>query len=197
MVISSGTPNGKQRIARGCAARLPNALSRGRGIDFDTLEREIDWLFDCGSDGIVMAMVSEVLRLSGEERKALAEAACRFGLPRGSVTLSVGAESSFVAEGFARHAESVGATAVMAIPPVSIAIDEGELRRYYERILNVVAIPVIVQDASGYVGRPMSIALQAMLFNEYGPRILFKPERADWPAPQRVREHERRGASRS
>ncbi len=149
---------------------------RNEQIDYDTLEHEINWLFDCGSDGIVMAMVSEVLRLSGEERKALAEAACRFGLPRGSVTLSVGAESSFVAEAFARHAESVGATAVMAIPPVSIAIDEDELRRYYERILNAVSIPVIVQDASGYVGRPMSIALQAALFNHYGPRVLFKPE---------------------
>lgn len=149
---------------------------RNETIDFATLEREINWLFDCGSDGIVMAMVSEVLRLTSEERKALAEAACRFGLPRGSVTISVGAESSFVAEGFARHAESVGASAVMAIPPVSITIDESELRRYYERILNAVSIPVIVQDASGYVGRPMSIELQAALFNEYGPRVMFKPE---------------------
>lgn len=149
---------------------------RNETIDIATLEREIAWLFDCGSDGIVMAMVSEVLRLTGEERKALAEAACRFGLPRGSVIISVGAESSFMAQDFARHAESVGASAVMAIPPVSIAIDEDELRRYYERILHAVRIPVIVQDASGYVGRPMSIELQAALFNEYGPRVMFKPE---------------------
>lgn len=149
---------------------------RDERIDFDTLEREIAWLFECGSDGIVMAMVSEVLRLSSDERKALAEAACRFGLKHGSVTISVGAESSFVAEDFARHAESVGATAVMAIPPVSITIGEDELRRYYERILNAIHIPVIVQDASGYVGRPMSIELQAALFNHYGPRVQFKPE---------------------
>ena len=33
-------------------------------IDAETLEREIAWLFEQGSDGIVMAMVSEVLRLS-------------------------------------------------------------------------------------------------------------------------------------
>jgi 4-hydroxy-tetrahydrodipicolinate synthase len=39
-----------------------------------------------------------------------------------------------------------------------------------------VAIPVIVQDASGYVGKPMSIALQAELFNQYGERVMFKPE---------------------
>jgi 4-hydroxy-tetrahydrodipicolinate synthase len=145
-------------------------------IDYATLEKEIAWLFDCGADGIVMAMVSETLRLAGAEREALAEAACRFGRARGSVVISVGAESSYVAEQFARHAESAGAAAVMAIPPVSIGVGEEELRRYYERILHATALPVIVQDASGYVGRPMSIGLQAELFNTYGQRILFKPE---------------------
>ena len=33
-------------------------------IDFATLDREIDWLFENGANGIVMAMVSETLRLS-------------------------------------------------------------------------------------------------------------------------------------
>ena len=74
-------------------------------IDSATLEKEINWLFDSGADGIVMAMVSEVLRLSTEERHELAQLACRFGSPRGSVVISVGAESSIVAEGYAKHAQ--------------------------------------------------------------------------------------------
>jgi len=145
-------------------------------IDFATLEREIGWLFDHGADGIVMAMVSETLRLSSEERKALAQAACEISRSRGVVVISVGAESSRVAADYARHAESVGADAVMAIPPIATDADEAELERYYERILQAVSIPLIVQDASGYLGRPMSIALQARLFNEHGPRVMFKPE---------------------
>ncbi len=145
-------------------------------IDFVTIEKEISWLFDQGSSGIVMAMVSEVLRLSGRERGQLAEVACRLGGERGVVVISVGAESGHTAERYARHAESVGADAVMAIPPVSAVVSEDELKRYYERILKAVDIPVIIQDASGYVGKPMSIALQAELFNMYGQRILFKPE---------------------
>ncbi|MBE7555919.1 MAG: dihydrodipicolinate synthase family protein [Anaerolineales bacterium] len=145
-------------------------------IDFVTLEQEIQWLYDQGSDGIVMGMVSETLRLSSEERQQLAEAACRFGGERGVVVISVGAESSHTAEVYARHAEAVGAAAVMAIPPVSVGMVEDELKRYYERIIKAITIPVIVQDASGYVGKPMSIALQASLFNEYGQRVMFKPE---------------------
>jgi 4-hydroxy-tetrahydrodipicolinate synthase len=59
-----------------------------------------------------------------------------------------------------KHAQRVGADAVMAIPPVSVILGEAELAGYYRRIPTI-NIPVIVQDASGYVGRPMSIAMQA------------------------------------
>ena len=146
-------------------------------IDEQTLEREIGWLYDCGADGIVMAMVSEVLRLDGDERRKLAELACRFGTSRGAVVISVGAESAKVAEAYTKHAEGCGAAAVMAIPPVSVAVGEDELLRYYERIIRATEIPVVVQDASGYVGRPMSIPMQAKLLQTFGAeRVLFKPE---------------------
>jgi len=146
-------------------------------LDLETLEHEIAWLYDCGANGIVMAMVSETLRLDSEEREQLAAAACRFGVDRGVVVISVGAESSKVAERHAKQAESVGASAVMAIPPVSISIGESELLAYYQRIIAAIRIPVIVQDASGYVGKPMPIAMQARLLDEFGPeRVQYKPE---------------------
>jgi dihydrodipicolinate synthase/N-acetylneuraminate lyase len=146
-------------------------------LDLETLEREIAWLYDNDAQGIVMAMVSETLRLSSEEREALAAAACRFGKARGAVVISVGAESSKLAERYARHADSIGADAVMAIPPVSVRLGEGELLAYFKHIIAAVRIPVIVQDASGYVGTPMPIAMQARLLEEFGPeRVLYKPE---------------------
>ena len=146
-------------------------------IDAATLHREIVWLYECGANGIVMAMVSEVLRLSTPERKHLAELACKFGKNKGAVIISVGAESAIVAEDYARHAEQNGAAAIMAIPPVSIALLEDELMNYYRRIIRAVNIPTVVQDASGYVGRPMSIELQRRLLEEFSPdRVLFKPE---------------------
>ncbi len=145
-------------------------------IDYGTLEKEIHWLFDRGANGIVLAMVSEVLRLSGSERAELTEFACRQGTSRGTVVISVGAESSHTAESYARGAEQAGATALMAVPPIAVALGEEQLFEYYARIVRAVQIPLVVQDASGYVGRPMSIALQARLLDEFGPRVYFKPE---------------------
>src|SRR5687768_100462 len=169
--------NSSRRKLRGVLPVFQTPYHADETIDLATLEKEVGWLYDCGADGIVMAMVSEVLRLSSTEREELAEAACKFGSSRGVVVISVGAESSRVAERYAKQAETVGADAVMAIPPVSVILGEAELVAYYSRIIRAVSIPVIVQDASGYVGRPMSIAMQAQLLDEFGPeRVLFKPE---------------------
>ncbi len=173
-----------QPTLHGVLAVFQTPFHEDETIDFDTLKREIDYIYAHGADGIVMAMVSETLRLTESERLALAEAACEFNHRRGAVVISVGAESSVAAEHFARHAQRCGASALMAIPPVATAAGEDELRRYYARLLNCVEIPVVIQDASGYVGKPMSIALQAGMFNEFGTRVMFKPEAA--PIGQRL-----------
>lgn len=146
-------------------------------VDFDTLEREIAWLFERGANGAVMAMVTETLRLTHDERKAVAAAICRAADGRGDSVISVGAESTFAAVELAKQAESVGATAVMAIAPISVPPLADELIRYFERLVAAVSIPLVVQDASGYVGRSIGIASMARLLEEFGPeRILFKPE---------------------
>ena len=64
----------------------------------------------------------------------------------------------------------------MAIPPISRALSEDELRAYFEALLDEVSIPIFIQDASSYVGNPMSIGFQASLFETHGQRVLFKPE---------------------
>ena len=156
---------------------LQMAYHENETIDYDTLSREIDWIYERNADGIVLAMVSEWLRLSDEERRTVSQHAINASDKRGSVIVSVSAESAFVAVSQAQQAEQSGATAVMAIPPLSIALPEDELLHYYRRIIESVQIPVVVQDASGYVGLPMRVSTLAALLNEFGPqRVLFKPE---------------------
>ncbi len=166
-----------QRPLQGVLPVFQTPYHDDESIDWATLEREIDWLLEAGAHGVVMAMVSEYLRLDHNERRDMAARVVQHVGDRGTIIISVGAESARMAEENARHAESIGASGIMAIPPVSIAVGETELIKYYRRIIAACAIPVVVQDASGYVGRPMSIPMQAALLEEFGPeRIYYKPE---------------------
>ena len=77
-------------------------------IDPVVLEREIDWALEVGADGVVVAMVSEVLRLGYHGRRELASLVCQAVRGRGFTVISVGAESIAEAVEFAQHAEGLG-----------------------------------------------------------------------------------------
>lgn len=143
------------------------------------LRREIDWIFSTGADGLGTGMVSEIIRLSADERARLVEQLVEFTAGRGPVFMSVGAESGAVACGHAQAAERSGCDAVMAVPPMTSRLSPGELVNYFRAIAESVALPLIVQDASGYVGQPIPHAACVELLDRYGPeKIVFKPEAA-------------------
>ena len=65
----------------------------------------------------------------------------------------------------------------MAIPPVSTALPGDQLLEYFATLAESVDLPLIVQDASGYVGRPIPLEVCVQLLDRFGPdKILFKPE---------------------
>ncbi|WP_454141922.1 dihydrodipicolinate synthase family protein [Microbacterium lacticum] len=66
-------------------------------IDVAALRDEVDWLFDNGADGITIAMVSEIQRLTPTERVELTAAVTAAVRHRGPVVASVGAESTRIA----------------------------------------------------------------------------------------------------
>jgi 4-hydroxy-tetrahydrodipicolinate synthase len=164
------------REIAGVLAVFQTPFDEAGRIDRAELEAEFDWLFANGADGVVFAMVSEVLRLSSEERDELATLTCKLAAGRGVSVVSVGAESTPVAIRYAKHAQDAGANAVMATPPGLFRASEDELVGYFLAIAEAVTIPLVIQDASGYVGTPLSIMMQARLHAELGERVMFKPE---------------------
>ncbi|MGB8852733.1 MAG: dihydrodipicolinate synthase family protein [Pirellulales bacterium] len=148
-------------------------------IDEADLEREVDWVFTVGADGLGTGMVSEVLRLTAEERTRVAALLVGQAAGRGSVFMSVGAESGTSARANAVAAVEAGCAAVMAVPPLTTRLPAPALVDYFHGIAAAVPVPLIVQDASGYVGQSIPFAVYAELLDRHGPdKILFKPEAA-------------------
>lgn len=146
-------------------------------IDYPSLKRQVDWAYGLGVNGLATGMVSETLRLTSDERLQLTDRLVEISAGRGAVIKSVGAESIQQALVYARRAERAGCHGVMAIVPISTALPDREVLAYYRAIADAISLPVIVQDASSYVGKAISLEVYAELLEEYGPaKILFKPE---------------------
>jgi 4-hydroxy-tetrahydrodipicolinate synthase len=146
-------------------------------IDIATLRREIDWAYAQGADGLGTGMVSELLRLTFDERIALTHHIAEMSAGRGAVFAGVGAESTKQALVYAKAAEKAGCDAVMAVPPVTTGLPEDQLVDYFRALADGISLPVIVQDASGYVGKAIPLRVYVQLLDRYGPeKIVFKPE---------------------
>jgi 4-hydroxy-tetrahydrodipicolinate synthase len=146
-------------------------------LDVDSLRRQIDWAYQVGADGFGTGMVSELLRLTFDERVLLTEKLAEINSGRGPFFAGVGAESTKQALQYAQRAERAGADAVMAIPPISTRLPVFAVRDYFIALAEGVGIPLIVQDASGYVGQPIPIPVCVELLKRFGrDKILFKPE---------------------
>ncbi len=146
-------------------------------IDDESLKREIDWVYEHSCHGFGLAMVSELLRLTKDERVAITYQLAELNKERGAVIISIGAESTKEALFYGHHAEKGGCHAVMAIPPISSDLPDHALEKYFCTLADEINLPLIIQDASGYVGRPIGLDLLVKLLDKYGnEKILFKPE---------------------
>ncbi|CAN5429659.1 hypothetical protein BH10ACT7_BH10ACT7_07720 [soil metagenome] len=146
-------------------------------IDEAALVRELAWVSQQGVAGFTTGMVSELLRLEVGERRQLSEIVIDAAREHDLISIiSAGAESTKTAIGHARHAEQRGASGIMVNPPVTVGLSDEGLIEYYRAVIESVSIPVVVQDASGYVGRMIPLELQAQLLANFGEQVYFKPE---------------------
>lgn len=164
-------------MERGVYSVIQTPLDEHDNIDHVVLEREINWVIQCGVKGLVLAMVSEVMRFSAEERRIQWQSVLKIIDKRLPLIVSVGGESTAIAVGLAKLAEADGATALMATPPSNFPATSEEIFKYYSSILAATKIPLIVQDASNYMGQPLDLELYGRLIDQYGTdRVQFKPE---------------------
>ncbi len=149
-------------------------------IDRGALAAEIDWLLALGCDGVVIGMVSEILRLDRRDREELAEIVVDATAGRGPVIVAASAESTRSACALARHAARIGADAVMTNAPLLSSAPPEALVAHFTAVAEAAGeLPLVVQDASGYVGEPLPLDAMVRLLNAFDPvKVQFKPEAA-------------------
>ena len=98
---------------------------------------------------------------------------------RGATFAGVHAESTRQALVHAATAEKAGCDGIMATPPALSRASDQALFDHFRALAEAVDVPLIVQDASGYIGQAIGVSVYVRLLERFGPdKILFKPEAA-------------------
>ena len=136
----------------GCGTALVTPF-KGNRVDYDALERLIDWQIECGVDAlVVLGTTGEPSTLSGSERSAVIEcAAARCG---GRVPLIVGTGANDTRKAAAQSVEAqrLGADALLVVTPYYNKASWEGLIAHYLAVADSVELPVILYNVPGRTG---------------------------------------------
>jgi 4-hydroxy-tetrahydrodipicolinate synthase len=127
-------------------------------IDEESLRSEVQFNLRAGVHGLGLALGSELLKMTEDERQRVTRIVVDEVRGRVPVVVNTGAQSNVVAALYSRQAEELGASAVMCMPP-SMGVSGAEMRSYFKAISDAVRVPVWIQDTT-YVVVPAGVIRQ-------------------------------------
>ena len=130
-----------------------------KGIDFEDVENQTEWLIASGVHGIGIAMASEVYKLKERERDEVLISVVEAASGRVNIVMNTGAEGTDVAIQYFKRAEELGANALMIRPTSYTPTVASEHIDYFVRIAEQVSIPIFLQDY-GAVPVPPAMAVE-------------------------------------
>jgi 4-hydroxy-tetrahydrodipicolinate synthase len=136
-------------------------------VDLGATEAVIERFIEAGVDGISpLGSTGEFSHLTGDERKRFAEEVVRIVAGRVPLVVGVGAAGTKEMVELARHAEDVGADAVLVVSPFYWKIGEEALFKHFATVAESVEIPVVIYNLPMLTGIDLSPSLIARIAAE-------------------------------
>lgn len=132
---------------RGVFSAVATPFTAEEEIDEAALRQLVDRTIDGGIHGLVPnGSTGEFQAQTLEERKRVVEVVIDQAAGRVPVMPHVGALRTRDAVELAKHAESTGASAVMAVAPFYEPLELDEIKQYYRAVAEAVSVPVMIYN---------------------------------------------------
>lgn len=136
-------------ILEGCLTALVTPFRDGR-VDFEALERLVEWQIESGVDGIVaVGTTGESATLDVSEHVAVISAVVKAARGRVPVVAGAGGNATSEALALTKASEAAGAAALLQVTPYYNKPTQEGLFRHYEAIANATALPIILYNVPG------------------------------------------------
>lgn len=170
-------PAAESKPLRGIFIILATPYTAAKAVDYDDLAREVDFLDRCGVDGFVWPQVaSEYSSLSKDERMRGMEVIAKAARgKRAALVFGIQAPELAGALEYGRHAESLGADAVISTPPGN-AKSVDDVRAYYTALLETVKRPFVMQPTGGPKNLVVPVDTAVSLARAFPGRVSVKEE---------------------
>ena len=131
-------------------------------VDFEDLEREVEWMVEVGVNGVGIAVASEIFKLTDTERDEVLASVVKQAGGRVPVVMNTGAMGTDVTVHYSKRAEELGADALMIRPPSFVAMPAPQVVEFFDRVGAAVGIPIFQQDqATAQVTPSMAVEIAA------------------------------------
>jgi 4-hydroxy-tetrahydrodipicolinate synthase len=151
-------------------------------IDLETFGRVVDFLVRQSGESLCINLhLAESLNLTLEERQRLAAAAVEVAAGRSYVIVNVSTPGTDQAIALARHAEAIGADAVMAINPYHWKPTQDGLYEHFAAIMRATALPMLGYNSPlAQGGLSLAPATLVRLMTEFPQYIGLKEASHNW-----------------
>jgi dihydrodipicolinate synthase/N-acetylneuraminate lyase len=146
---------------------IPTAFAPDGTIDTKAQAALVEFAVEKGAHGLVcFGLAGEVFQLTPEERRILTNVIVTTAAGRVPVLVGVSTESTYTTRELATHAERAGVDGVVVPPPTIAKLSRTALRDFYLDVAGAVSVPIMLQDAPGYIGNVLGLDLVANLVAE-------------------------------
>ena len=120
---------------------------RNGALDLETLKKLVEWQIGEGSNGLVpVGTTGESPTLSHAEHEAVVEEVVRAAAGRVPVIAGAGSNNTVESIRLARHAENVGADAILIVTPYYNKPTQRGLIAHFTAIHDCCAVPIIIYN---------------------------------------------------
>lgn len=166
-------------------------VADGSSINRQVLSKLVESGIRSGLDGFVPAGgTGEFATLTVDERREVVELVCSQSAGRAKVIAQVGSTSTREAVSLARHAESVGANAIMLATPYYESISFDQVRAYYRDVASATSLPICIYNFPPAMGVRYTEDMVRTLAEEIESVKLIKDSSGDFHFLNDLIEHQ-------
>jgi 4-hydroxy-tetrahydrodipicolinate synthase len=149
---------------RGSITALVTPFKNGQ-VDEDALRSHVNWQIENGTKGLVpVGTTGESPTLSHKEHERVVEVCVEETRGRVPVIAGAGSNSTAEAVAFARHAEKVGADAILVVTPYYNKPTQEGLYQHFKAVHDATGLPIVIYNIPGRSVIDMSVDTMARLY---------------------------------